>query len=99
MVGAVEPHLERIGLDARFLQYVLEAHAAPYRIAHRADAPFHAGHVRLEEPAPDARALADRGDLRPLEFGFQLLTGQFYLALSTLAAVAEGPVRPRELRN
>ncbi len=46
-------------LRPREREQVLEAHARPLCVPHRAEAPLHAGHMRREEPPAVARALQD----------------------------------------
>ena len=100
LVGAVEDDLERVRPDSRLGEHVLQAHAAPHGVAHRAHAPLHAGDVRLEQPAAVARALVDRGDLRRLELLLQLLQSELERTLDAVARDAERPVvRPDRLRN
>ena len=53
----------RLLLEAGLVEQVLEPHALPARAAHGAIAPFHARHVRLEQAAAVAGALADRDQL------------------------------------
>ena len=92
MVGAVEHHFERAGLHAGLGQHILQAHPAPQRIAHRADAPFDAGHMRLEEAAAVARALAHGGHFRGREVAPELIEREAQLALGAVAADRERPV-------
>src|SRR5207302_1315346 len=97
VIGAVEYHFERVGLDACLLQDVLQPRAAPPRVAHRTDAPFDAGDVRLEEAAAIARALTHRGELRWFEVLAQRVHSELEFALRALAANAESAEREFKL--
>ena len=64
---------ERLLFQPGLGQDILEPRAFPARIAHRADAPFDAGDVGLEQSATIARALIDGNDLGGGKVALQLL--------------------------
>src|SRR5262245_46174237 len=97
-VGAVEDDLDRLLLEAGLVQDVLEARALPARAAHGAVAPFHAGNVRLEQPAPVARAHVHRRQLDRRQ-GLEIVEGELGLAVRPLAADRELPGLGIDLRN
>src|SRR6185503_11560800 len=71
-VEAVEADLARRVLRLGAREDVLQRHAGPARIAHRAVAALAAGDARIEERAAVARALVDGDDLDRPELRLQL---------------------------
>src|SRR6202000_2775008 len=63
LVQAAEADLYRAGLYAGAVEHILEAHAAPQRVAHRTVRPLRAGDAWFGVEARSASALADRGYL------------------------------------
>ena len=71
-VQAVERDLTCAVLQLGARQHVLQRHAEPARVAHRAVGELPAGDARLEQAAAVARALVDRDHLDRLELRAQL---------------------------
>src|SRR5262245_28985325 len=97
-VGAVEYDLDRLLLEADLVQDVLEPRALPARAAHGPVAPFHAGNVRLEQPAPVARAQVDSRQLDRRK-GLEIVERELDLAVRALAADRELPGLGVDLRD
>ncbi len=91
MIGAVEHDFDGVALEPGLVQQILEANAAPDGIAHRPDAPFDTGNVRLEQAAAIARALAHRRDFDLRELLAQLRERVARRPLDALARNAESP--------
>ena len=97
-VGAVEHELDRLLLEPDLVEHVLEANPGEARAAHRAVAPFDAGHVRLEQAAAVARALADRDHLGR-RHRLEVVEGELDPAIGAVAADREPPGLGVDVRN
>src|ERR1700746_851537 len=65
LVQAIETDRYGTGFDASAVKHVLQAHAGPERVSHRAVRPLRARHTRLEITPRIARALIDGRKLDP----------------------------------
>ncbi len=97
-VGAVEQDFDRFLLEAHLVEQVLELGAFPAGAAHGAVAPLDAGHMRLEQPAPVARALIDGDELVGRHL-LEIVERDCGLAVGALAADVDLPGLRIDLGN